>query len=125
MPEKKRKKMTQRQKDERAAIKKWLQAEGLIPPDKKPLNRRKFAQEVREEFESYDGFQGYRIMEALGWMIPGELQRNPVTPEQVGVLKLMKIAVELDKFHKKLIEEGRDEYSLEEKWAIVKPILEL
>ena len=32
MPEKKRKRMTQRQKDERAAIKKRLQAEGLIPP---------------------------------------------------------------------------------------------
>ena len=32
MPEKKRKKMTQRQKDERAAIKKRLQAQGLIPP---------------------------------------------------------------------------------------------
>lgn len=125
MPETKRKKMTQRQKDERAAIKKRLQAEGLIPPDKKPLNRRKFAQEVREEFESYDGFQRYRIMEALGWMIPGELQRNPVTPEQVGVLKLMKIAVELDKFHKKLEAEGRAKYSLEEEWAIVKPILEL
>ena len=104
--------MTQRQKDERASI-------------KKPLNRRKFAQEVREEFESYDGFQRYRIMEALGWMIPGELQRNPVTPEQVGVLKLMKIAVELDKFHKKLEAEGRAKYSLEEEWAIVKPILEL
>ena len=125
MPEKKRKKMTQRQKDERAAIKKRLQAEGLIPPDKKPLNRRKFAQEVREEFESYDGFQRYRIVEALGWMIPGELQKNPVTPEQVGVLKLMKIAVELDKFHKKMEAEGRDKYSLEDEWAIVKPILEL
>ena len=80
---------------------------------------------MREEFESYDGFQRYRIVEALGWMIPSELQRGPVTPEQVGVLKLMKIAVELDKFHKKLIEEGRDKYSLEEEWAIVKPILEL
>ena len=125
MPEKKRKKMTQRQKDERAAIKKRLQAEGLIPPDKKPLNRRKFAQEVREEFESYDGFQRYRIVEALGWMIPGELQRKTVTPEQVGVLKLMKIAVELDKFYKKLEAEDRSKYSLDEVWAIVKPILEL
>lgn len=125
MPEKKRKKMTQREKIERAAIKKQLQAEGLIPPDKKPLNRKKFAREVREEFESYDGFQRYRIVEALGWMIPGELQKTPVTPEQVGVLKLMKIAVELDKFHKKLEAEGRNKYSLEEEWAIVKPILEL
>lgn len=125
MSEKKRKKMTQRQKDERAAIKKKLQAEGLIPPDKKPLNRRKFAQEVREEFESYDGFQRYRLIEALGWMIPGELQRNPVTPEQIGVLKVMKIAVELDKFYKKLEADSREKYSLDEVWAIVRPIIEL
>lgn len=124
MAEKKRK-MTQREKNQRAAIKKELQAKGVIPPNKKPLNRRKFAKEVREEFESHEGLQRYYIIEALGWMIPGEMQRSPVTPEQVGVLKAMKIAVELDRFYKKLDAEGRGQYSLEELWGVVRPIIEL
>ena len=125
MAEKKRKRMTQREKNERAAFKKRLQDEGLLPPDKKPLNRRKFAKEVREAFESHEGLQRYYLVEALGWMIPGDLQKSPVTPEQIGALKVMKIAVELDKFYKKLDAEGRAKYSLDEVWAIVRPIIEL
>lgn len=124
MAEKKRK-MTQREKKLRADTKKRLQAEGVLPPDKKPLNRRKFAQEVREEFEGHEGLQRYYLIEALGWVIPGEMQRSPVTPEQVGALKVMKIAVELDKFYKKLDAECRAKYSLDEVWAIVRPIIEL
>lgn len=121
----KQKRMTQKEKQLRADTKKRLQAQGLLPPDKKPLNRRKFAQEVREAFESHEGHQRYYLIEALGWMIPGELQKSPVTPEQIGALKVMKIAVELDKFYKKLEADGREKYSLDEVWAIVRPIIEL
>ena len=35
-------KMTAKEKAERAKIKKELQADGIIPLDKKPLNRKKF-----------------------------------------------------------------------------------
>lgn len=125
MAEKKRKKLTQKEKAERAAVKKSLQEKGLIPPNKKPLNRRKFAKEVREEFESHEGLRRYRLFEALGWMVPSEIQTEPVTPEQVGVLKLMKIALELERFYEKLAAEGREKYSLEEVWAVVRPIIEL
>lgn len=121
----KQKRMTQKEKQLRADTKKRLQEQGLLPPDKKPLNRRKFAREVREAFESHEGYQRYYLIEALGWMIPGEMQKSPVTPEQVGALKVMKIAVELDKFYKKLEADGREKYSLDEVWAIVRPIIEL
>ena len=83
----KKKRLTQRQKAERAAIKKKLQGEGLIPPDKPRLNRKKFAREV--------------------------------TPEDVGVLKLLKLAVETDRFLKKLESEGRKEYKLGEYFSEV------
>ena len=46
-----KKRLTQREKAERAALKKKWQAEGLIPPDKPRLNRKKFAREAWEAFE--------------------------------------------------------------------------
>ena len=46
MAAKKQKRMTQRQKDERAQVKKELQAKGVLPPDKPRLNRKKFAKAV-------------------------------------------------------------------------------
>lgn len=49
------KKMTAKQKSERAKIKKELQADGIIPLDKKPLNRKKFIEETTTEFaREYD-----------------------------------------------------------------------
>ena len=40
----KKKRLTQRERAERAAAKKRLQARGVLPPDKPMLNRKKFAQ---------------------------------------------------------------------------------
>ena len=34
-------------------IKKQLQADGVLPPDKPRLNRRKFIQEAREEYNAF------------------------------------------------------------------------
>ena len=49
-----KKRLTQREKAERAAIKKQLQADGVLPPDKPRLNRKKFAREVWEDFSEMD-----------------------------------------------------------------------
>ena len=45
--------MTNKEKKERAVIKKQLQADGVLPPDKPRLNRRKFIQEAREEYNAF------------------------------------------------------------------------
>ena len=49
-----------------------------------------------------------------------------VTPEEVGVLKLLKLAVEMDKFSQRLKGEGRDDYTwgelIEE---VIMPVLKL
>ena len=37
-----------------------------------------------------------------------------ITPEQVGVLKALKIAIELDKFFRRLEAEGRKQYTIGE-----------
>ena len=99
MPPKK-KRLTQREKAERAAIKKKLQAEGVLPPDKPRLNRRKFARETWAEFEAF-----YTSEPMVG------PDMKEVSPEEVGVLKLLKLAVEYNAFLKELEVEGRTTYN--------------
>lgn len=46
--------MTKKERKELAKVKKRLQAEGVLPPDKPRLNRKKFAREVNEEWEELE-----------------------------------------------------------------------
>ena len=89
MPTKK-KRLTQREKAERAAMKKQLQAEGVLPPDKPRLNRKKFARETWAEWEEF-------------------LKGDPIRAE-VSLLR----AVEYNKFLRKLEAEGRSKYTIGE-----------
>lgn len=120
-----KKKMTQREKAERARIKKELQKEDLLPPDKPKLNRKKFAAEVWEDWISFGTFEDWMYLSrAINCMIGPDM--TEVTPEQVGVLKAVKLAVEMKKFEERLKEEGREKYTIGEIYeAAVKPVLEL
>lgn len=124
MPQKK-KRLTQREKAERAKIKKRLQEEGLLPPDKPRLNRKKFAREVWEEFNGMDVFKAdYYLRQAIGAMVGPDM--HEVTPEQVGILKLLKLAVETEKFMRALEAEGRDKYTIGEYHdKVYSPIMKL
>lgn len=109
----KRKRLTQREKADRAALKKKLQTEGLIPPDKPRLNRKKFAAEVVAEFQAMDVFVADTYLrQAVFTMVSADMQE--VTAEQVGVLKLLKLAVETRWFEERLKAEGRTKYSIKE-----------
>lgn len=124
MPQQK-KRLTQRQKAERAALKKEFQEKGLIPPNKPRLNRKKFAREVLEEFFEMDVFTGdFYLRKAIGCMVSPDMRE--VGPEEVGVLKLLKIAVESQKFAEALKAEGRENYTIGE-YAdkVVLPIMKL
>lgn len=48
----KKKRLTQKEKKQNAEIKKKLQEEGIIPPDKPRLNRKKFVDEAMKEWDS-------------------------------------------------------------------------
>ena len=102
----KKKRLTQREKAERAAMKKRLQAEGVLPPDKPRLNRKKFAQETWAEWAELS------LLWAVKFIAGPELPA--VTPEQVGVYKALKLAVEYNKFLRKLEAEGRSKYTIGE-----------
>lgn len=111
-----RKRMTQREKALRAQVKKRLQEKGVLPPNKPRLNRKKFAEEAWGEWVSLLGEDYIRaeaaLLHAIGFLVGPELLA--VTPEQVGILKLLKVAAAYDRFRKKLETEGRTEYTLEE-----------
>ncbi len=108
-----KKRLTQREKAERAALKKKFQAEGLIPPDKPRLNRKKFAGETWAEFEAFYTTEPIRaelsLIKAIGFMVGPDMRT--VSPEEVGVFKLLKLAVEYNAFLKKLEAEGREKYN--------------
>ncbi len=102
-----KKRLTQREKAERARIKKKLQEDGLLPPDKPRLDRKKFARETWAEFAAFYEGQPIRaelaLFKAIGFMVGPDMKE--VSPEEVGVLKLLKLAVEYNAFLTKLEEE--------------------
>lgn len=108
-----KKRLTQREKAERARIKKKLQEDGLLPPDKPRLDRKKFARETWAEFAAFYEGQPIRaelaLFKAIGFMVGPDMKE--VSPEEVGVLKLLKLAVEYNAFLTKLEEEGRVQYT--------------
>ena len=112
----KKKRLTQRERAERAAAKKRLQARGVLPPDKPRLNRKKFAQETWAEWTALLAENrlgaAMALCRAVSFTTAPELLE--VTPEQVGILKAMKIAVEYEKFLHRLDVEGRSDYTLGE-----------
>lgn len=125
---KKQKRLTQREKAERAAAKKRLQEKGMLPPDKPRLNRKKFARETWEEFTAFLSNDYIRaetaLIRSIGFIVGPNLPE--ITPEQVGVLKLLKMAMEYDKFRRRLESEGRSEYTLGELAdEVVIPIIKL
>lgn len=121
----KKKKLTQREKALNARVKKQLQEEGVLPPDKPKLNRKKFAKEVITEWENTEGPLYAYVVSAIGWMLPSKEPLRPVTPEQVGALKVLKLALEIKKFEDTL-PEGTYKYSANDLFEkAIKPIVEL
>lgn len=91
-------------------------AEGVLPPDKPRLNRKKFARETwaewKEFFERDPILAEVRLLRAVEFVAGPEVPK--ITPEQIGVFKTLKIAIELDKFLRRLEAEGRKQYTIGE-----------
>lgn len=101
---KKYKKLTNAEKKFNKEIKAELIEQGILPPRKKPLNRRKFAQEINKELDHKD-CSVYDLAYAIGFMIPTGEFKTKITDEQVGVLKVCKMAIEYRKYVDKRNEE--------------------
>lgn len=121
------KKMTNREKKYRAEIKKELQKDGLIPLDKPKLNRKKFIQEAKEEWNHRENTYPMHmyLLEAISWMlIHTEKHNNRASLEAIGVAKVLKLAIRLHQFEEELTEKGKKEYKLVDQHKYVKDILE-
>lgn len=123
-----KKRLTSREKRSNARIKKELQAEGVLPPDKPKLNRKKFIEEAMNEWNSRDKdvfvWELY-LAEAFSLML-GHLEKRSLRTslEAVGAAKVLKLALRLREFSKKLQGEGRDKYTAGEKYEFVKDIID-
>lgn len=117
--------MTNREKQERAAMKKRLQDEGLIPPNKPRLNRKRFIEEAEAEWNGRDLeclIWDLYIMRALFYVM-GHGRARGISPEAVGAAKVLKVAMRLRRFELELKENGRDKYSYMEQYEYIKDIL--
>lgn len=121
------KKMTQREKRYRAEMKKRWQEEGVIPPDKPRLNRKKFIEEAKNEWNAsdigmYSG--GMYLAEAFGFILGHRDKRGNPSPEAVGAAKVLKLAARLHQFSKMVRERGDTQYKISEKLDYIRDILD-
>lgn len=117
--------MTAREKADRARIRKELREEGLLPPIKKPLNRKKFCEEAYEIFQSDYGID-FPIY--VYWALAEMLTRMDRTTgnlslEAVGAAKVLKLAKARMDFEAARRERGESGgYKLGELYEAVKDI---
>ncbi|MED9820687.1 MAG: hypothetical protein U0J65_01470 [Christensenellales bacterium] len=105
--EKKRKAkpMTEREKKNRARIRKELREEGIMPPKKKPLNRKAFCNQAKSELEKHDG---YDFILYLHWALREMLEKYDFSKpgaicyslEAVGAAKVVLLATKRMEFEK-------------------------
>ena len=91
--------MTKKERKELAKVKKRLQAEGVLPPDKPRLNRKKFAREVNEEWGELEigGITDISLILNVLAMMTRSGEYGGITSEDIGILKLKKCVVEIKK----------------------------
>lgn len=119
--------MTKKEIKQRAEIKKRLQAKGILPPNKKRLNRKKFIDEAMKQWQERDRtcFKWeFYIMRALVWMTSYTDNRGNISPEAVGAAKVYKIALKLKEFEEEKKKSGETEYKLKEVYDSLKDIME-
>lgn len=122
-----KKRMTQREKNQNATIKKELQEKGLIPPDKPRMNRKKFIEEARADWNDRDTdtyVWDVYLYQAIGTMLSHRDRRGKIHPEAVGVAKCLKLAIRLKEFSDMLRAEGKDQYTIGEQYDFIKDILD-
>lgn len=116
-----KKKMTQREKAERAAAKKRLQADGILPPDKPRLKYKKFCAEARALWHDTEACPDLIYVSMALTIVLGDIRPNAQT---VGAAKVVLIAREYQRFEAEKRDAGESHYKISELFDRIKPILE-
>ena len=111
----KNKRLTNKEKQARAELKKRMQDKGVLPPDKPKLNRKKFIDEAWEHY----------LMDAISYMLcQREGMSSRASLEAVGAAKVLKLAIRLREFSEEVREKGEHEYKLVDQYNYIKDILD-
>lgn len=118
------KRLTNKEKQFNKKIRNRMIESGLIKT-KPRLNRKKFLKDTEKEYsENILTYADSRyIFEAIAFMTPSEGFK--IDSEGVGIIKLMKMAVEIKKFHEDKRKKGEDTYRISELYDVIKPIKEM
>lgn len=124
----KNKRLTNKEKQARAEFKKRMQDKGVLPLDKPKLNRKKFIDEARKEWNgrSSDCFiWEHYLMDAISYMLcQREGMSSRASLEAVGAAKVLKLAIRLREFSEEVREKGEHEYKLVDQYNYIKDILD-
>lgn len=123
----KNKPMTAREKRLRAEARAHLREEGLLPPRKKPLNRKRFCREAKALLEGTESL--YDLAPYLYWALCEMLERKDwpegtVSAEAVGAAKVIKLAAARRDFERAKREAGKTGFTVGELLDAVKEVFE-
>lgn len=123
-----RKRLSNKEKMRNAELKRELQKEGFLPPDKPRLNRQKFIDEVEAEWNGRDReclIWDVYLMQAMSYMV-GHMEKGlRLSREAVGAAKVLKIAMMLREFAEDLKAKGENQYKLIDQYNYIKDIMYL
>lgn len=118
--------MTAREKKERTKIRKDLRERGILPPKKKPLNRKAFAERAKEALKNQ---AGYTLNLYLHWALLEMLEKRDYSrpgaivysQEAVGAAKVVLLAVRRMEFEE---EKAGQRFTNGELYEAIKDIYE-
>lgn len=123
---KKAKPMTAREKKRRAELRKDLREKGVMPPKKKPLNRKAFSEQAKEAMKKRDLYDlhpylVWALLEMLEKRDYSRLEAISYSQEAVGAAKVVLMAVRRMEFEK---EKAGESFTVGELYEAIKDIYE-
>ena len=122
--------MTTKEKKERAAARAWARENGLLPPKKKPINKKKVIADAKEAYGRFNSVIDWRYIEwGLGEMLGHHDYsggKSVVSDQAVGVAKAILLAARRKELDAKRRESGETKpLTIGEVYEAVKDIYEL
>lgn len=120
---KKKKRMTAKEIREKAEIKRRLQEEGILPPDKPRLDRKRFIEDTAQQFLS---LRSWTMLPYLEWALQEVMEKRDSSGryslEAVGAAKVIRLAIEMANVEAERQRAGESSHMYEEHYERLKSI---